>query len=460
LIALTDSGVTVDDLPSRVIGNFELDFQEPAGASDQDGRLSLSEMSAFGFSEFIATTTDLKADVDLHFDVSFEGSNVFPRMRADLVVDWQLGTDPTVGFENVQLNLGDFFGGFAGNILGEIQRTLAPVQPVIEVLTTPLPVLSDLSGHAVTLVDVARQFGRADVANFAQAVIDVNNLIVGLPQIGSDVWVDLGEFSVPGSVALDPNNGGNFQLDVQTPSMMPLAQFGSPSKGGSNSGKWVNNLQGAKGSFSFPFLTEPSQAFQLLLGGEADLFRYDAPPLGIDFSYSQFFPVPPIPILGAEIAGRIFAVADFEFGMDTSGFHKFDVSGDVLDILDGFFIADVDQNGVDVSEVRLGGSLTAGAKLELLIASAGVRGGVFANVDFNLHDIPDPETGLTDGKIRGRETRGWWRLSTSICCSSNSTKNSKLPGSSCLTSKWIAPRCHPIPMPLCHQFWLRRQAER
>ncbi len=184
---------------------------------------------------------------------------------------------------------------------------------------------------------------------------------------------------------------------------MPFAQFGSPSKGGNSSGKWVNNLQGAKGSFSFPFLTQPSQAFQLLLGGDADLFRYDAPPLGVDFSYSQFFPVPPIPILGAEIAGRIYAVADFEFGMDTSGFHKFEQTGNALDIFDGFFIADVNENGVDVPEVRLGGSLTAGAKLELLIASAGVRGGVFANVNFNLHDIPDPETGLTDGKIRAGE---------------------------------------------------------
>ena len=89
--------------------------------------------------------------------------------------------------------------------------------------------------------------------------------------------------------------------------------------------------------------------------------------------------------------------------MDTYGFHEFDKSGNVLDIFDGFFIADVDENGVDVPEVRLGGSLTAGAKLELLIASAGVRGGVFANVNFNLHDIPDPETGLTDGKIRAGE---------------------------------------------------------
>ena len=303
LISLTDSGTTIDDLPSRLVGSFQVGFQEPAGASDPDGRLSLSEMYSSSFSEFVTTTTDLRADIDLHLEVSFAGSSAFPRMRTDFIVDWQIGSDPTVNFENVQMNLGDFFSGFAGDILGEIQRTLAPVQPVVEVLTKALPVLSDLSGHPVTLVDVARQFGRADVANFAQAVIDVNNLIVGLPQVGPDVWIDLGEFSIPGSVALDPDNGGDFQMDVHAPSTMPLAQFGSSSKGGSSSGKWVNNLQGAKGSFSFPFLTDPSQAFELLLGGDADLFRYDAPALGVDFSYSQFFPVPPIPILGAEVAG-------------------------------------------------------------------------------------------------------------------------------------------------------------
>ncbi len=217
LVSLTDSGVTVDDLPSRVVGSFRVDFQEPAGATDQDGRLSLPEMIASGFGGFVDTTTDLRADIDLHLDVSFEGSSVFPRMRTDFIVDWQLGSDPTVDFQNVQMNLGDFFSGFAGDILSEIQRTLAPIQPIIDVLTAPLPVLSDLNGHPVTLVDVARQFGRADVAKFAQAVIDVNNLIVGLPQVGPDVWIDLGEFTIPGSVALDPNNGGNFQMDVQSP---------------------------------------------------------------------------------------------------------------------------------------------------------------------------------------------------------------------------------------------------
>ncbi len=169
---------------------------------------------------------------------------------------------------------------------------------------------------------------------------------------------------------------------------------------GSQGGNWTNNLQNAKGSLSFPLLESPLTAFKLLLGQDVDLFLYDAPRLGIDFTYSQFFPVPPIPILGAELAGRIAAVADFAFGFDTTGISKFNRTGNFVDVFDGFFVSDrvnPDGTGTDVPEVYLRGSLTAGAKLELLVAEAGVRGGVFAGVDFNLHDND------RDGRVRGGE---------------------------------------------------------
>jgi Ca2+-binding RTX toxin-like protein len=127
---------------------------------------------------------------------------------------------------------------------------------------------------------------------------------------------------------------------------------------------------------------------------------YDAPALGVDFSYSQFFPVPVFPPLGAELGGRIYAVADFAFGFDTSGLRNLGTPLSVLGPFDGFFVSDranADGTGSDVAEVRLGGSLTAGAKLEALLARAGVNGGVFANVDFNLHD----QSG--DGRVRAGE---------------------------------------------------------
>lgn len=403
---------TIPGSPTRFDCSFVVNLSDDV-VGDGNGLLAFDEMASESFADAIEHTLGARADVDLSLVVSMGDSSLVPRMRTDLIVDWEFiageGLNaPEVRFENVQLNLGDFFSGFVGEVLGEVQDTLRPVQPVIDLLTARLPVISDLSGSRVTLVDLARLFGRADVANFAQSVIDVNNLVTGLPQVGPDSWIDLGAFGVaadalggfsgPGS-----SSGGSgpraamSMIDVQV-DPDPMAQ--AANQGGSRGGTWTNNLSNAKGSLSFPLLQNPMTAFQLLLGRDIDLFLYDAPALGIDFTYSQFFPIPAMPILGAEIAGRLAAVADFAFGFDTTGIRKFQQSRNFVDIFDGFFVSDrenADGTVRDVPEAYLRGSLTAAAKLELLIAEAGVRGGIFAGVDFNLHDNDG------DGRVRGGE---------------------------------------------------------
>ena len=77
------------------------------------------------------------------------------------------------------------------------------------------------------------------------------------------------------------------------------------------------------------------------------------------------------------------------------------------DLFDGFFVSDrinADGTGADVPEAYLRGSLTAGAKVGFLIAEAGVRGGIYAGVDFNLHDTD------RDGRVRAGELAENFRL--------------------------------------------------
>ena len=69
------------------------------------------------------------ADVDLNLEVSLGDNSLFPRLRTDLIVDWefvagQSVNQPSVDFQNVQLNLGDFFSGFAGELLNDVQGVL------------------------------------------------------------------------------------------------------------------------------------------------------------------------------------------------------------------------------------------------------------------------------------------------------------------------------------------------
>ncbi|MCC6233547.1 MAG: hypothetical protein IT580_12930, partial [Verrucomicrobiales bacterium] len=109
-----------------------------------------------------------------------------------------------------------------------------------------------------------------------------------------------------------------------------------------------------------------------------------------------------IPIIGplyVKFGGSIGAYADITIGYDTFGLQKFFSSKDknFLDIFDGFYIKDVDDDGVDVPELTLKGSLWAAGSIDIVIAEAGVRGGLEAQLDFNLNDPDD------DGRVRVSE---------------------------------------------------------
>ena len=64
---------------------------------------------------------------------------------------------------------------FAIPILSKIQGIVQPIQPVLDLLEKPLPVLSDLAGSPVTLLDVAKALGVADTT-FIDAAIKIIDL--------------------------------------------------------------------------------------------------------------------------------------------------------------------------------------------------------------------------------------------------------------------------------------------
>ena len=146
---------------------------------------------------------------------------------------------------------------------------------------------------------------------------------------------------------------------------------------------------------SFPILNDPGQIFGLLMGKDVTLVAVDPQPLKFEFKYSQFFPIwgP----LGAALGGRLAAVIDFAFGYDTLGLKQFFDSGfrNPELLFNGFFIYDTAVGGTtDVPEVQLTGGITASAELNLGIAKAGVGGGIFLEINFDLHDPNE------DGKVR------------------------------------------------------------
>ena len=93
--------------------------------------------------------------------------------------------------------------------------------------------------------------------------------------------------------------------------------------------------------------------------------------------------------LGVSINADFSMHIHFDFGYDSLGIEEFAKGGfkNPLTLFDGFFINDVDQKGQPEQQLVFDAGLWAAAELNLGIARAGVGGGLFAHIQFHLHDV-------------------------------------------------------------------------
>ncbi|AMV38241.1 matrixin family metalloprotease [Planctomyces sp. SH-PL62] len=375
----------------RAGATFVVNLKDPSGT---DNRITLPDLAGAGIGRLLAVGfgrdalgRDSGVDVNLALQLGFASANI-PALATTLQVSWPFGqpvagTNPLAGspkvkFGDVSLQLGEIFRGTIGPVLANISKTIAPLQPIIKILTQPIPVISDLMEQPVTLADLAKIFGHGDMADYLYAAKRVGDLSSLIASAASSNSINLGSFNF--SLSTSATNLTGVSYAATPPSLTPVQQASGNQKqffsgGGSDNAGLV-----------FPLLEKPASVFELLLGRHVELVEFDMPKLDVEFYYKQFFPI--IGPLGAQVNGRVGASAKFGFGLDTAGF----AGGGKL--LDGFYVKDLDSGGVDVAEVEFYASIAAGAELNLGIASGGVEGGIHAEIDFNLHDYD------ADGKIR------------------------------------------------------------
>jgi Ca2+-binding RTX toxin-like protein len=382
-LAFLQFNVSRDPLSSgpQLQGGLTLNLNDVHGT----GRLSLADLASTS-----AYTIGLDADacVRLKMDATIAGNTNLPHLTTGFYLTWNYDpTNPnaikfdqanhidpansdTLGFSDVKLDL----GGFIDNIAKQIGSILAPIKPLADVLSAPLPVLSQLAGHKVDLVDLASALGFCSPST-AQFINDVATFVSG-DALSVPSGIDLGSFTLDPTAAADPASLGNLNPATSSPNSTS-ASIGDTQTGNAVSG------------FKIPILDNPANAFQLLLGKDVSLVTYETPALDLNFAFSQFFPI--IGPLGANLMGQIGAKAQFGFGFDTRGFREFaaDNFRDPSLILDGFYVsnrANPDGTGPVVPQVQLYGSIAAYAALDLGIFQAGVGGGLFASINFNVHD--------------------------------------------------------------------------
>ncbi|TWU49227.1 PKD domain-containing protein [Rubripirellula reticaptiva] len=397
---LVASGQRAVGVANSFAGRFTVDILDPG---QDDGLLTLGEiLTVNSYKDVLKIDATANASLDLHLLASFGGSNSFPSLQTDLAIDWQymLGESlqlPNVEFTDISLDLGAFFSGFAGTVLEEVDNILEPVRPIIDFLSQPVPIVSDLAGGSITMLDLLKLQGGsvAKAAAFIQSVADFDKILQSIPDFGSGKLLNMG------GAIFDPVTR-TFSPTGTAAEVANALRTLAPASGNFDPDNFVKSVQALedepdnKIKLGFPIL-DPSNLMGLLSGNVANLFTLEFPTLELDASIKKFFPLPVFPIVGVQLAGAVGARIDFAFGFDTFGIQQFQQTGDFEDVFNGFYVSDrenADGTGADIDEVILSASITAAASLNAGFIQASVGGGLFANIDFNLHDNND------DGKVR------------------------------------------------------------
>ena len=398
------SRVTTNGMSNAFEGSFVVDV---AGA-----RLTKTAAAS------AAVTTNLTGQFVGEFQVLTDvGVAVLPDVDTTVKVGWEFanaavngakannasfGNVPTVSLES-GLVLSSFFGEFIDPVFTKIKAVTDPIKPVVDALSASIPFLSGLGlpssladflgiGAQVRTLKTVIDFVEAGAESADVAKVNLGKLTYGASQDIRGTGFDPSALDFSQSTfepALD--------VSAQSAALGRLLSIGS-SFGARGPGDGIAAATAGGGAFTFPILdTNETGIFELLAGKTTDLFFADLPELNAGLNYSEFFPI--IGPLGARVEGAINLNINLDFGFDTFGLNQLRNGGSASDIFRGFYISDHRTGGNDLPELTLSASLQAFAELNLVLARAGVGGGLFANIYFDLRELADPGT-KADGRIR------------------------------------------------------------
>ncbi|MBY8874201.1 hypothetical protein K7640_20440 [Micromonospora sp. PLK6-60] len=409
-------------------------------AADPAARLTLAQFGDLG--SLLATDLTAKVDIDWQLSAAVNTGNevgsALPGVSARFALAWELthkrgaltasGTGVTsplrVAFTDIELNAGAFFDKILKPVVDKIKTVTGPLQPVLDTLYAPIPVLSDLSkatgGPDITLVWLARTFstlsGGPDL-KFVDTVREVINFVNKDLDCETGCAIPLGQFLVNPDRALSTEASpaaAESLIDRADPFTQAKTATQVKSRidetAGDDGDKLFTPKAGEdkstaeKTGFSFPIFDNPGSLFGLLMGQDVELVSFDSGPLTLGFSWRQSFgPVYAPPPVMITLAGSASVTARFIAGLDTAGIrHAVEAASDgtavdAVSLLDGLYFKTADSTGKAVPVVTLRGEIAAGAEVSVLIVKAGIQGGIRLTVGFSWNDPNN------DGKFRTSE---------------------------------------------------------
>jgi Ca2+-binding RTX toxin-like protein len=378
-----------------------------------DGHVTLNLDNAAGLTAPILTGN---AGVDLQLSAGFSQDTSAPSIAADFYVNWSFTNDGVsssnsgfgshleAGFKQVSFSFGDYLSQLVKPVVEKIQQITSPLQPFIKVVTTPLPLISDLAEvlgdkNGVTLLDivgVVNGSGKipepySTYVSLATDIIKITKLIDEFQLTGQNVMIPLDDVDLSGS------QKGNDLRDIAA-----NPDFLDPSKlDWSNLQKFASNIDpkvieekihdackavglGALGDeinsqidalkkkyddaqangidLEFPIIDDPtSEIANLLIGRDSDLVTFTAQ-LKLGPDNEQNPPGFDLPGFHVGLTGSLSIDAKLGLGVDTHGLREV-----AHDLMNG--------QGFNPAKLLDGNYVTADSHLDLS-GTLGLTGGI------------------------------------------------------------------------------------
>jgi Ca2+-binding RTX toxin-like protein len=417
----TSQSTCTTDLGQRTAMHlgFGVGLTDPTG----DGKLAVADIHGGG--NLIDSSTGVTGCADIDIDIEASVNDWLPSIATTLQIDWDFDMAdvsgggspnlPSITYDDVILHLGSFFDNVIGPYLETVEAIINPIEPALDLLTTPLPLISDLVGD-VTLLSIAEGF--ADLlpndSPFAQRLDSLTSfleILITINDLANAAGTGAGEINF-GDLSFGNLPGGSFdarrvdqildlaaQVDLNDINQRQQFDAAAP-----DFASEVNTVNVSSGSLSFPIFENPLSVFEWLLGfGQVEIVTWELPSISVDIPIDLTFPIIP-GILKAGLLGSVEAQIGLTVGVDTLGFSEFFKTGDVADLFKGFYVSDTDHadgSGTDIPEASITGTALAGVGVGFDIGGVGleatVGGGIEAEIDVDLLDHDG------DGKLRGHE---------------------------------------------------------
>ncbi len=431
---------------------------------DDGDRLTIQELKNWK-SDPNSTLNDLftyelagNANLGLNTKTSIDGDPAFPSVAFDLAIGLPLfnygnqtesgSTGLDVNFNNITLDFGTFLTDFAAPIMKTVDDIISPVKPVIDILNADTKLFSYLGMEnqfnrdgrpGVSILDLGIVLAEAIPADTTDAnlkrikdsvpkavkfvetvtkIIELNENLIELAESGSSIILPLGSYNLndfkgasddPADTAAKVDagtQGTQTPAPGVTPGTTPAQQAQNSTTANPQQKSTLSKLQSLDG-IQIPILDNPLTIIRLLLGEEdVDLIKYDIPDLNYYFGKEQEFLLWTPPTVEGILGMYFEAKTDLSVGYDTHGLESwrdddFDISS-IYKILDGFYVDDLNPDGVDKDELSLNAGIYAGLSASIVVAKAILKGGVDGYLGFDLVDEGELQ-GTSDGKVRGSE---------------------------------------------------------